>query len=195
MGFLDKFKKKTDEDDDDLDELDTDATATPDDGDEDDDDAPSGGGLLGRASGFLGKVKKLSSGGDGDGGGGIGSLLGKVKGIRGGNNDSDDSDLDDDDDELDAGQDDEEGEQPIRRSGIAAALDGNSDAAESSEEEADKEEIPVALTAGSASMDFGSLFEEEFVFDPTLKDLAESLDNVSAVELAADLRTFLEELQ
>ena len=198
MGIFDKFKKKIDQDDDDLDELDSDAG-------EDDEDAPSassGGAAMGRAVGLLNRVKQLSSGGDGDEGGGIGGLLNKVKGVGSRNKDTDDPDLDDDDFDnttpedlvnLDANQGDEDEERPIRRSGIAAKLDGDSGAAEPQKDDGE-EQIPVPVGAGGA-LDLASLFEEELVINPTLRDLAESLDYVSAVELAADLRTFLEELQ
>lgn len=205
MGFLDKIKSKLSQGDDYEDEFDADAAPDDDDGDsEDESDSSSGGGALGRAVGLLGRVKKLSSGGEGDEGGGIGALLGKAKGFVGAKMNSGGSDPDDDDDTAlderdlqDADQGDEDEEQPIRRSGIAAALDGGSGAAASTEEDdADgKPEIPVAVGSGVAALDLGSLFEEEFVANPTLKDLAESLDEVSAVDLAADLRSFLEELQ
>lgn len=197
MGFLDKIKNKVKLGDDDLDDLDTDSAPPEADADgEDDDDGPSGRSALGGALGFLNKVKKLSSGGEDEGSGGIGGLLGKVKGIGGGKKASEDSDLDDiaeDDDELDpsdADSDDEDGEQPIRRSGIAAALDGGGE-----EAAAPKAEIPVPIGAGAAALNLAELFEEEFVANPTLRDLADSLDYVSAVDLAADLRTFLDELQ
>lgn len=207
MGFLDKLKSKLSQDDDAEDDLDGDAAPDDDDGDgEDEPGASSGGGALGLAVGFLGRVKKLSSGGEGDDGGGIGALLGKAKGLIGAKKNSDDPDMDDDDDTglnergtRDADQDDEDGEQPIRRSGIAAALDGGSGGAAATEEkdEDGEPEIPVAVGSGggAAAMDLGSLFEEEFVANPILKDLAESVDEVSAVDLAADLRSFLEELQ
>ena len=55
--------------------------------------------------------------------------------------------------------------------------------------------LTECIAAGGAVLDFESLFEEEFVMNPALKDLAESLEDVSAVELAADLRTFLDELK
>ena len=187
MGFLDKIKKNINQDDDDLDELDADLDS------EEVDDAPAA------ASGR-----------------GIGGLLGKAKRLGKGKKASGDSDLDDDDDDggaddtspkeldvLDADQGDEDEEQPIRRSGFAAALDGKSGAAESSEEgkedgkeDAEAEtEVPVPVAAGAGALDFEALFEEEFVVNPTLKDLAESMDDVSATELATDLKTFLEGLQ
>ena len=142
MGIFDKFKKKIDQDDDDLDELDSDAGEE----DEDDEDAPSasfGGGAMGRAMGLLNKVKQLSSSSGGDQGGGIGALLGKVKGLSSRPKDTGDLDLDDDDYDvddddnsgntspqdlvaLDASQGDADEERPIRRSGIAAKLDGDS---------------------------------------------------------------------
>ena len=204
MGIFDKFKKKIDQDDDDLDEQDSDTG-------EDDEDAPSassGGGAMGRAMGLLNKVKQLSSSSGGDDGGGIGALLGKVKGLSGRLKDTGDLDLDDDDYDvddddnsgdttpedlvaLDASLGDEDEERPIRRSGIAAKLDGDSGA----KKEDDEAQIPVPVGAGGGGLDFESLFEEELVINPTLKDLAESLDDISAVELAADLRTFLAELQ
>ena len=205
MGIFDKFKKKIDDGDDDLDELDTDA-----DSDEGGDDAPpaSFGGI---AMGLLNRVKQISSGGDGEEGGGIGGLLSKVKGLSIRNKDTGDPDLDDDDyysdavDDsdnttpenlltLDAIQDDEDEPRPIRRSGIAPKLDGNSGAAEPQTED-DEAQIPVPVGAGGSGLDLESLFEQEVVINPTLRDLAESLDDVSAAELAADLKTFLEELQ
>ena len=70
-------------------------------------------------------------------------------------------------------------------------MDGNSDDEKPVEEEKTGRE---AATAGLV-LDLDSLFEEEFVFDPTLRDLADSLDNIPAVELAADLRTFLDQIQ
>ena len=201
MGILDNIKRKIKQGDDDLDELDTDSDSGEDDGDAP--SASSGGGALGRAAGLLNRVKNLSSDGEGDEGGGIGALLGKAKGLGRGNQNSGDSDLDDDDtalDELDtpdADQDDEDGEPPIKRSGIAAKLDGDPEAAEPSNEEDDdgEAEAPVPAAVGAGSLDLASLFEEESVINPALKDLAESLDDVSAVELAADLRTFLVDLQ
>ena len=200
MGFLDKIKKKINQGDDDLDELDTDSEFGEEGGDEP--SGSSGGGALGRAAGLLNRVKKLSSNGDEDEGGGIGGLLGKVKRLGGGMKNSGDSDLDDDTalDELDtpdADQDDEDGERPIRRSGIAAKLDGDPGAAEPSKKEDDDVGAgsPVPAAAGFAGLDLDSLFEQELVVNPMLRDLADSLDDVSAVELAADLRTFLEELQ
>ena len=180
MGFIDKIKKKINQSDDDLDELDSDSDLG-----EDGEDAPSassGGGAVGLALGLLNKVKKKSSGGRNKGGG--------------------DADLDDDDDDnttlgdldaLDGGEGDEDGERPIRRSGIAAKLDGASEAPKEGEEE--EEPIPVPVAAGTGGVNLEALFEEEFVIDPKMRDLAESLDDVSAVELAADLREFLEDLQ
>ena len=53
----------------------------------------------------------------------------------------------------------------------------------------------MPIGAGAAALNLEALFEEEFVANPTLRDLADSLDYVSAVDLAADLRTFLDELQ
>ena len=196
MGFLDSIKSKISQNDDQLDDMDVDS--------DQDDDSSSGssGGAFGFAKGFL---KKASSGiGGGGEDGGFGSLLGKVKGMRklkiGSQRSGSDDDTDDDDlgdgglDELDlTGDDDDEGEQPIRRSGIAAKLDGNADADTTKEKE--ENVIPTPVTAGGMTMDLDSLFEDEFVFNPTLKDLAESLDNISAVDLAADLRTFLEDIQ
>ncbi len=207
MGIFDRFKKKIDQDDDDLDEQDSD---TGEDG-EDDEDAPSassGGGAMGRAMGLLNNVKQLSSSSSGENGGGIGALLGKVKGLSGRLKDTGDLDLDDDDYDddnsdnttpqdlvtLDAGQGDEAEERPIRRSGIAAKLDGDSGSGKPPKEEGE-EPIPVPVGAGVGGVDLESLFEEELVINPTMRDLAESLDDVSAVELAADLRTFLAELQ
>ena len=203
MGIFDKLKKKIDKDDDDLDELDSDAG-------EDDEDAPSasfGGGAMGRAMGLLTKVKQLSSSSSGEHGGGIGALLDKVKGLSGRLKDTGDLDLDDDDYDdnsgnttpedlaaLDASPGDADEERPIRRSGIAAKLDGNSGSDKPAKDEDEEEPIPVPVGLGGG-VDFESLFEEDFVINPTLRDLAESLDDVSAVELAADLRTFLEELQ
>lgn len=207
MGFLDKIKGKMNQGDDDLDELDSDSDSGEDREDGDDEpSASSGGGALG----LLNRVKKLSSGGEDDEGGGIGALLGKVKGLRGRIKDSEDLDLDDDAadtdaddttpnqlDVLDADEADENSKRPIRRSGIAAKLDGKTDEAESPKKDDDDGEakVPVPIAAGGGGLDLDSLFEEELVINPTLKDLAESLDNVSAVELAADLRTFLDELQ
>lgn len=207
MGIFDKFKKKIDQDDDDLDEVDSDAG-------EDDEDAPSassGGGALGSAMGLLNKVKQLSSSSGGENGGGIGALLGKVKGLSGRLKDTGDLDLDDDayDDDnsdnttpqdlvtLDADQGDEAEERPIRRSGIAAKLDEDSGSGKPSKEEDEEGEEPIPVPVGAVlgGVDFESLFEEELVINPTLRDLAESLDDISAVELAADLRTFLAELQ
>ncbi len=182
MGFLDKIKKKINQDDDDLDELEADL-----DSDEGGDDAPPA------ASGR-----------------GIGGLLGKAKRLSKGKKASGDPDLDDDDDGaddkspkeldvLDADQDEADEEQPIRRSGFAAALDGKPEAAESSEEgkeDGDEEaEVPVPVAAGAGVLDLEALFEEEFVVNPTLKDLAESMDDVSATELAEELKTFLDGLQ
>jgi len=213
MGIFDKFKKKIDQDDDDLDELDSDA-GEDDEDDEDDEDAPSGsfgGGAMGRAMGLLTKVKQLSSSSGGENGGGIGALLGKVKGLSGRLRDTGDLDLDDDDYDvdddnnsgntspqdlvaLDASQGDADEERPIRRSGIAAKLDGDSGSGKPAKDEDEEEPIPVPVGLGGG-VDFESLIEEELVINPTLRDLAESLDDVSAVELAADLRTFLAELQ
>ena len=203
MGFLDKIKRKIDKGDDDLDELDTDSDSGEDGGDAP--SASSGGGSLGHAMGLLNRVKKLSSGGESDEGGGIGGLLGKAKALGRGKNDSEDPDLDDDGttlDELeapDADGDDEDGERPIRRSGIAAKLDGDLGAAEPSKgkdgSEEEKSPAPFAVGAGGGGLDLESLFEQESVVNPIMRDLAESMDDVSAVELAADLRTFLEELQ
>ena len=56
-------------------------------------------------------------------------------------------------------------------------------------------EVPVPVAAGAGVLDLEALFEEEFVVNPTLKDLAESMDDVSATELAADLKMFLEDIQ
>ena len=203
MGIFDKLKEKIDQDDDDLDELDSDAG-------EDDEDASSasfGGGAMGRAMGLLTKVKQVSSSSGGGNGGGIGGLLGKVKGLNSRLKDTDDLDLDDDDYDdnsgnttpedlaaLDASQGDADEERPIRRSGIAAKLDGDSGSDKPAKDEDEEEPIPVPVGLGGG-VDFESLFEEDLVINPTLRDLAESLDDVSAVELAADLRTFLEELQ
>ena len=209
MSIFDKFKKKVGQDDDDLDELDSDAG-------EDDEDAPSasfGGGAMGRAMGLLTKVKQVSSSSDGDQGGGIGALIGKVKGLNGRLKDTGDLDLDDDDYDvddddnsgntspqdlvaLDASPGDADEERPIRRSGIAAKLDGDSESGKEAKEEGEDEKEPIPVPVGlGGGVDLESLFEEDLVINPTLRDLAESLDDVSAVELAADLRTFLEELQ
>lgn len=213
MGFLDKIKSKISQDDDDPDELDTDSAPDEagEDGEDGEDDSSGGGGRFGFAGGLLNKAKKLSSGGDGDEGGGIGGLFGKVKGLGGGKKNSadpdldlDDLDLDDDDataglfDTPNAGKSDDSDEQPIRRSGIAAALDGKPDEDEASKEEGEAAPVvPVAIGSGPAvpTLDLDSLFEEEFVINPVMRDLAESLDDISAVDLAADLRTFMDELQ
>ncbi|MCH8800975.1 MAG: hypothetical protein IH963_08710 [Chloroflexi bacterium] len=217
MGLLDKLKRNRKQADEDLDDLDLDLDLDEDDGDTP--TASSGGGVLGRAMGLLQRGKKRSSGEEDDedgeldvdsfdedddedtpkeGGGGLRGILGKVKRKGGRRNRSGNSDPDDDSESdelvsLKADEDPDGDEQPIRRSGIAAALDGNSEEDEPSangEEESGREGALAGL-----GLDLESLFEDEFVFDPTLKDLAESLDNVSAVELAADLRSFLEELQ
>ena len=171
MGFLDKLKrnKERDDDDDELDDIDFDE-----DGDETS-SSSSGGGFMGRAKGLLKRGDTQSFDGDDD-----------DDGTDGGN-----SDDDADDDDADADDADDAEEQPVRRSGIAAALDGNPDDDEPVEEEKTGRE---AATAG-LGLDLGTLFEEEFVFDPTLRDLADSLDNIPAASLAADLRTFLDEIQ
>ncbi|MDE0824079.1 MAG: hypothetical protein OSB07_08975 [Dehalococcoidia bacterium] len=145
--------------------------------------------------GFLDKFRKgksdsddeESGGGGGKKGGRFGGILGKVKGMaKRGNGKS----LDDDDD-VDAADDDDndDDEQPIRRSGIAAALDGKDD---EEKESGDADAGPGGMA--DLGMDMESLFEEEFIADPMLQDLAESMEYVSAVELAADLMTFVEEL-
>ena len=58
---------------------------------------------------------------------------------------------------------------------------------------------PAGLEGSTSMADLGfsmdDLFQEEFVVDHALKDLSESLDDVSAVELAADLRSFLAEIK
>ena len=200
MGIFDKIKKIKNQGDDDLDELDMDL-----DGDEDGEETPnaSSGGGLSRAMGFMKKAKNRFSDGEGDEddeddmGGGIEDLKGNVKKPGGRKNKPRDLDLDDDDDALDESsaletdQDDDDGEDPIRRSGIAAALDGDSAAAENSDEEEDA----APDGAGGLGLDLGALFEVDLVVNPILKDLAEFVDDVSAVELAADLRTFLNELR
>ena len=112
--------------------------------------------------------------------------MGKVKGMaKRGNGKS----LDDD--YVDAADDDDndDDEQPIRRSGIAAALDGKDD---EEKESGGADAGPGGMA--DLGMDMESLFEEEFIADPMLQDLTESMEYVSSVELAADLRTFVEEL-
>ena len=201
MGVFDRIKKNKNQGDDDLDELDMDL-----DGDEYGEETPnaSSGGALGRAMGFMKKAKNRISDGEGDEdeddednmGGGIGGLLGKVKKSDGRKQKPRELTVDDDDDaldesnELETDQDDDDGEEPVRRSGIAAALDGDSAAAENPDEE-----DAAPADAGGLGLDLESLFEVEYVANPVLKDLANFVDDVSAVELAADLRTFLEDLR
>ncbi|MCH7737497.1 MAG: hypothetical protein IH872_08875 [Chloroflexi bacterium] len=217
MGLLDKLKRIRNQADEDLDDLDGLDLDLDDDGD-DTPPAPSGGGVMGRAMGFLKREKRQASDDDDDEdgevnmdgiddddaddagnktGGRLGGLLSRVIKIKAGKKKSKDQGLDDDDEDsefdiLDSPVESDD-EQPIRRSGIAAALDGDP---EKDKPSGDAEEEPGRGGAlAGLGLDLESLFEEEFVFDPTLKDLAESLDDVSAVELAADLRSFLDELQ
>lgn len=221
---LKRNRNQDDEDPDELDDLDDIDLDLDDDG-EGSPSASSGGGMFGRAMGLLRRGKGQAEDDedddeddevivdsiddddedddDGDGGragekgvGRFGGLLSRVKKIRGGRKKPKNQDDDDDETGPDSSdepdEDGDEEEQPIRRSGIAAALDGESEEGKpiGGGEGAGREGVLAGL-----GMDLESLFEEEFVFDPTLKDLAESMEEVSAVELAADLRSFLEELQ
>ncbi|NQW22664.1 MAG: hypothetical protein HQ475_04370 [SAR202 cluster bacterium] len=120
----------------------------------------------------------------------------KIKGDKKKASKKSDDDDDEDNESDDDSDDDSDEEEPVRRSRIAAALDGNPDAKDSAKAESDDGD--GAGTDGEGvlgGMDFGALFQEDVVINLTLKDLAESMDHVSAVELAADLRTFLADIQ
>ena len=53
----------------------------------------------------------------------------------------------------------------------------------------------AAASDGGAALSLKDIFEEEVEVDETLKDLAESMEDVTAQELSDDLRAFFEELE
>ena len=214
MGILGKLRRKNNDDDDDDDDFGLEdgieaGASDPDDlDDDDDDDTPSGGGLFGRL-----KSKLTRSGRQGDDDGededdddGIflsgtealsklggpeavpvtvtdGPAVASSESGGGGSGGGDAPDA---------------GGSPVTPPTPVYIVDGpEGQPAPESGEAAPKEEPSGAGpgTAGGIGLDLKDIFEDDQEVDEVLKDLADSMENVSAADLARDLRELMDYLK
>lgn len=78
--------------------------------------------------------------------------------------------------------------------GESAPAQGAANAGQTAQNQNETKSEPTGSNEG-AGLSLRDIFEEEVEVDEALRDLAESMDDVSAQEIADDLRAFFEELE